>query len=208
MTKVREKQLQKRKQETIETALRLLTERGYANLNMDELAEEVGISKPTLYQYFNSKDELLAQAFVYMMEKTEAQILENSELSPMELLEKFLRSTFESAVNERHIMTQIDFEVMRTIIHRYPYVKEHFAQVRQKLAVVVERGQAQGEIDPTIPGWVMLNFVMSLQRTINNPFMKDAPHRSEEEINEGIESVIRMFKRSVSVEIPLAHTES
>ena len=48
MTGIREKQLQKRKQETLDVALRLLLQRGYANLNMDELAVEAGISAATL----------------------------------------------------------------------------------------------------------------------------------------------------------------
>ena len=45
MAKVREKQLQKRKQETLDVAMRLLYERGYANLNMDEVAEEVRLAR-------------------------------------------------------------------------------------------------------------------------------------------------------------------
>src|SRR5258708_38544363 len=96
MSGIREKQHEKRKQETLDVALRLLMERGYANLNMDELAEEVGISKPTLYQYFNSKDELVAQAMVRMLEKTEEQLSALADKSPLDQLEHFLRVLLKS----------------------------------------------------------------------------------------------------------------
>ena len=79
MTGIREKQLEKRKQETLDVALRLLLQRGYANLNMDELAVEAGISKPTLYQYFDSKEDLAAKAMARMFEKMGELIPEPSE---------------------------------------------------------------------------------------------------------------------------------
>src|SRR5215468_5145452 len=82
---------QRREEEILTIAERLLMERGYENLNMDELAEEVGISKPTLYQYFNSKDELIAQALIHMIGKMEDFFSETTENSPLEQLEQFLR---------------------------------------------------------------------------------------------------------------------
>ena len=42
---------QRREEDILHVAERLLLERGYGNLNMDELADAVGISKPTLYQH-------------------------------------------------------------------------------------------------------------------------------------------------------------
>src|ERR1700753_3447419 len=35
-------------------------ERGYVAASMDEIAEQVGVSKPMLYEYFGSKEGLLA----------------------------------------------------------------------------------------------------------------------------------------------------
>ena len=203
MSKVREKQLQKRKQETLEVALRLLMERGYANLNMDELADEVGISKPTLYQYFNSKDELMAQVFVHMLEHIEDHFEETSEKTPIEQLEQFLRSMLKSRTFKRNMMGNVDFETMRSIIHRYPYTIERLTAVRTKLGLVVKKAQDLGEIDPTLPSWVVVNAMFSLQGILNNPFMKGETQRSEDELNEAIECIVRMFKRSVSIEIPV-----
>ena len=60
----KEKEKQRREVEILQKAAQLLTERGFANLNMDDLAEVVGISKPTLYQHFKSKDDLVTQVVI------------------------------------------------------------------------------------------------------------------------------------------------
>ena len=201
MVRVHQKQLQKRKQETLDVAMRLLTERGYANLNMDELAEEVGISKPTLYQYFNSKDELVAQALVRMFEKTEEKLSELSDKSPLEQIEHFMRLLLKSRAEKRNMMAQIDMEIMRSIVKSYPYLIEHMQANRNKLSQIVIKAQEQGEIDPTIPPWIIVNAVFSLQGIINNPYMKDQPQRTDEELSEAIEIILRLFKRGVRNEI-------
>lgn len=43
----------------IEVAEQVFSTRGYAAASMDEIAELVGVSKPMLYEYFNSKEGLL-----------------------------------------------------------------------------------------------------------------------------------------------------
>lgn len=44
----------------MDTARRMLTERGYLDLNMDRIAEAIEYSKGTVYQHFSSKEDLIA----------------------------------------------------------------------------------------------------------------------------------------------------
>lgn len=48
-----------RMRQMIEVAEEVFAARGYAAASMDEIAELVGVSKPMLYEYFNSKEGLL-----------------------------------------------------------------------------------------------------------------------------------------------------
>lgn len=48
-----------KKAEWAEKAFPILQERGLKGLNMDQLAQEIGISKATLYKYFRSREELV-----------------------------------------------------------------------------------------------------------------------------------------------------
>lgn len=43
----------------IEVAESVFAERGYVATSMDDIAEQVGVSKPMLYEYFHSKEGLL-----------------------------------------------------------------------------------------------------------------------------------------------------
>ena len=47
----------------LESAHRVFSEKGYREATMDEIAEGVGLSKPALYRYYPSKEELFREIF-------------------------------------------------------------------------------------------------------------------------------------------------
>ena len=47
-----------REQQTLDVAHRMFAERGYAAVTMDDVAAEVGVTKPLLYAYFGNKERL------------------------------------------------------------------------------------------------------------------------------------------------------
>src|SRR5689334_2408675 len=49
-----------RRDQLLDVAQRVFTERGYAPTSMDDVAEAAGVTKPVLYDHFGSKDGLLA----------------------------------------------------------------------------------------------------------------------------------------------------
>ncbi|HHS96890.1 MAG TPA: TetR/AcrR family transcriptional regulator [Chloroflexi bacterium] len=60
---------EERRAQIIEAALRCFARSGYANTTMDEIAAEAGVSKGTLYWYFESKDDLLMTALSSALEE-------------------------------------------------------------------------------------------------------------------------------------------
>jgi AcrR family transcriptional regulator len=61
-----------REREILEAAERIFGERGYQGTSMDEVAAEVGVSKPLIYQYYGSKDGL----FLACLARLRTQLLE------------------------------------------------------------------------------------------------------------------------------------
>ena len=49
-----------RERRILKAALKIFSETGYSGANMDAVAIEAGLSKPTLYQYFQSKEALFS----------------------------------------------------------------------------------------------------------------------------------------------------
>ncbi|MGH3470212.1 MAG: TetR/AcrR family transcriptional regulator, partial [Thermocrispum sp.] len=51
-----------RERQMIDVAVEIFAEHGFVATSMDEIAARVGVSKPMLYEYFNSKEGLLVAA--------------------------------------------------------------------------------------------------------------------------------------------------
>lgn len=60
--------------EIFEQASRLFAERGFSGTNLGDVAEAMGITRPALYYYVKSKDELLARLVEQITEGPAAEI--------------------------------------------------------------------------------------------------------------------------------------
>jgi AcrR family transcriptional regulator len=55
----RDDQRNRKREAVLRAAASAFNRRGYANTSLDDIAATLGVSKPTLYQYFGSKQEIL-----------------------------------------------------------------------------------------------------------------------------------------------------
>lgn len=78
-----------RKEEIIESAMKLFASDGYHTTSMQKLADRCGIAKSSLYNYFTSKEEIMLTIFKhyyqYFFEKIEG-VKENDRFTPREAL--------------------------------------------------------------------------------------------------------------------------
>lgn len=63
-----------RKEEIILVTLELAAANGLSNVSMAQIAEKMGIRKPSLYNHFNSKEEIIASMYQYLREKSKVQL--------------------------------------------------------------------------------------------------------------------------------------
>ncbi len=59
-----------RKEEILLVALELAAENGLSNVTMAQIAEKIGIRKPSLYNHFKSKDEIITAMYQYFRGKS------------------------------------------------------------------------------------------------------------------------------------------
>lgn len=59
---------QQREDAILDAATRILTNRGFDLMTMDEVATEVGVSKPSLYKHFKSKEELAGECMIRLLD--------------------------------------------------------------------------------------------------------------------------------------------
>lgn len=63
-----------RKEEIILVTLELAAANGLSNVSMSQIAEKMGIRKPSLYNHFNSKEEIIAAMYQYLRDKSKEQL--------------------------------------------------------------------------------------------------------------------------------------
>ena len=76
----------------VEAASRLLGEKGFETMTVEEVADAVGIAKASLYKHFAGKDDLCAAAMVHVVERLQ-RFLDGlpRELSALQRLHALLR---------------------------------------------------------------------------------------------------------------------
>jgi TetR/AcrR family transcriptional regulator, cholesterol catabolism regulator len=61
-----------RKEAIIEAASRVFAEKGFSGATLDQIGEQVGLSKGSLYYYVNSKEELIANVLEHVLNRRPA----------------------------------------------------------------------------------------------------------------------------------------
>lgn len=85
-----------RKEEILLVTLELAAESGLSNVSMAQIAEKIGIRKPSLYNHFKSKDEIIAEMYRYFRDKSK-EALSTADIDYGELVKG---KTMEEALSE------------------------------------------------------------------------------------------------------------
>src|SRR4051794_24864006 len=117
----KEREKGRREHEILLNARRLIRESGYSALNMDDLADAVGISKPTLYQHFKSKEDLITHVLISGMEEIEADVCATDEKSPLACLKMGLRTILRHRY-DNGLMADFDNDLVRSALYSQPDV--------------------------------------------------------------------------------------
>jgi AcrR family transcriptional regulator len=87
-----------RRDQIIETSRRLFGERGTTEVSMDEIAQQAGVARSTVYVYFANRDELLqtcVQSMYDQIKETISVLFEDDTAAPLERLHALLLGVLE-----------------------------------------------------------------------------------------------------------------
>lgn len=144
---LRERRRQMLRDEILSAADSLLSEKGYGAMSMDEIAAHVGISKPTLYSHFATKDELVVAAAQRKIEATFALVdAYSDEQTPLERLLLLLRTVIQRQLE--HGMSTVrpwTPELFRLLCENEGAVRS-MRRLDAAIVDLVQQGIARGEI--------------------------------------------------------------
>jgi AcrR family transcriptional regulator len=80
---------EQRRLEVLRAAARTFNRRGFHTATLDDVADELGVTKPAIYYYAKSKDELLLACAQMAAEALELALTSTTDLPPAERLRRF-----------------------------------------------------------------------------------------------------------------------
>ncbi len=148
-----ERRKDSRPAELIQAALELFVERGFATTRLEDVAARAGVSKGTLYLYFESKEDLfkaVVRSNIIPVIAQAEQLIDRDTGSSAELLRRLVRGWWESVGNSpasglpKLVMSEAgNFPELA----RWHY-EEAIARADRALERVIQRGIEQGEFRP------------------------------------------------------------
>lgn len=179
---------------------RLLSEKGFDAMTVDEVAAEVGIAKASLYKHFSSKEELACAAMVQAMQKAQA-FLENLNQeneagdladskrvsSPCIALNKLMATTRWTLqlklAGEMPTLPSQNSSLRATLMASRPYM-DGLMTVSDLLGSWIVQAQQEGFMNPALPPIAILYTLYARACDPVVEFLKMSELHSDEEIIE------------------------
>lgn len=149
--------LHAREDAIVQTVNRLLAEKGFEAMTVDEVAAQVGIAKASLYKHFASKEELAAAAMVRVMRRARDFIQAlPAEGPPLENLRAVVRWTLEvKLAGDMPSLPSQNSSLRAALIANKDY-KDGLMDVSDRLGAWIEAAQAAGALNPALPAIAIL----------------------------------------------------
>jgi AcrR family transcriptional regulator len=144
-----------RPHEILEAAFIEFSANTYATTTLDQIAERAGVTKGTIYVYFDSKEHLFVSMARELMKTTLDAInhlFETHEGSTVELLRAQFSYVYEHIVKDtrrRQVLRMLIAEASRFPELADRYHAELLGPCDNLLSQIIERGIARGDIDPS-----------------------------------------------------------
>lgn len=153
----KQQMLHAREDAIVQTVNRLLAEKGFEAMTVDEVAAQVGIAKASLYKHFASKEELAAAAMVRVMRRAQDFIQAlPAEGPPLENLRAVVRWTLEVRLaGDMPSLPSQNSSLHATLIANKDCM-DGLMDVSNRLGAWIEAAQAAGALNPALPAMAIL----------------------------------------------------
>jgi len=178
-------------QRIVEAARAHFFRHGFRSVTMDDLAEELGISKKTLYAHFPGKIELLEAVLADKFAGVEAKLNGIIHAHPHD----FSAALHELLANMQRELDEIKPPFVRDMRQKAPHV---FKVIERRRAALIERffgklfieGQRSGMVRKDVPAKLTIEILLAIVQAIMNPLKMEELGMTPKEGFAGILKII------------------
>ena len=181
----KEQVLRVREDAIVASVNRLLADKGFDLMTVDEVAADVGIAKASLYKHFPSKEALATAAMVRLMERTQAlvdQQAARSEASALDRLHAITRWALEvQLAGEMPTVPSQNSSLRAELMANKAYL-DAIMRVSDVLGAWIVQAQSDGDINPELPPEVVMYTIYARACDPVPAFLKAGGSYSDEQI--------------------------
>lgn len=179
----KEKQLIVRESAILDAVHLLLAKKGYELMTMDEVANEVGIAKASLYKHFPSKEALAAAAMIRLLERTLEYVKSlPSEAAAIEKLQNVLRWALEMRMRGGlPTLPSENTSLRESLIGNAKYVSK-VLDLNESMGELIEQAKADGTVRKDLPVEVVLFTIYARSCDPSVDYLKATEQFSDDQI--------------------------
>jgi len=156
---LKEKIRRVREDAIVSSVNRLLAEKGFDAMTVDEVAADVGIAKASLYKHFDSKEQLAAAAMVRVLEHALefiAELERDAQASPLAQLRAVARWTMQVQLAGEMPSLPAQNSALRSALVAHQVYLGRLVEVSDKLGLWISAAQRDGQLNPALPPELVL----------------------------------------------------
>jgi AcrR family transcriptional regulator len=167
----------RREQQIVDAAARIFRRQGYAATTIQEVADEVGILKGSLYHYMQTKEDLLYRIISEIHEDALRNVAETSERTgpAVQRLRHFLEAHIASFVANMDKITVFYSDYRHLEGERRTETFDRRARYEDFVRSMVRDGQAEGDFCPDIDPGLAVRGLLTMANSVYMWFHPDGP---------------------------------
>lgn len=150
---IRQQMLRAREEAIVAAVGRLLAEKGFEAMTVDEVAADVGLAKASVYKHFRSKEALAAAAMVRVLERALAFLNEEAArpAAPIEHLRAAVRWMLQAQLAGEMPSLPAQGSTLRGALRQHRAYLDRVLAVGERLGGWIAAARAAGELNPRLP---------------------------------------------------------
>ncbi len=186
-----------RKQKIVDTAADLFHKQGYRATTIDNIANQLGVTKGAVYNYVNCKEEILFIIYKNVLQRAFEDInrIRTTDLPPDEKLRMIIKNQINIIINNLSLMFVFFTEETQLPKEYYQIVRAKKKEYDQIIQKIIEEGISLGifeEVDPQLLSYA----INGICNWIYKWYHPKVPYSSDKIADEFIKIIERSYLRS------------
>lgn len=170
----------KTKEKILKIAFKLLLERGFREVSINDLIKEAGIDPICFDNYFKSKEQIICESIEKFFFSNFDDILKSTDNNKLSSKDKLLKIFQKYSETEKHLKFKLNInefyynsiicliaEGMQCYKMMTNYIVNFNNRLKEKIECIIKEGKTQGEISSLVDSKLMAkNALISLQNNI------------------------------------------